>query len=455
MKPDLQHRRRFAVLLSTVLLPVVIASCGGGGGDSTPTPPPPRTPDWGTVQNIGFTTDSAALPQIAMDDAGKVVAVWHGTDGDYKHIRANYFNGSSWGEPERLSTYQSGNWAEQPRVAMDGSGNAVAIYHQLDTDNKYYIWANYFNGAAWSDAQQVYGASAHSPDVAMGAASHPIAVWHQYVAQGGGDSTCIYAKQFNGADWETDGAPIGTCSAGNFAYYPRIARAGGGQAMAVWQQGVGGGFTNIWANSFDGAAWGTAALIENINLYDAHAPQIAMNGSGQAMAIWRLSNGTRETVRARYFNGTAWGTEATAIDFSLEGNASNPRVVMDAAGQAIAVWEQLADNGRYFIGANFFDGTSWGTATRISLDPLEIYDARYPQIAMDGSGNAMAIWHLSSGSEKLIVVSYFNGTSWDNAPRNIGSSSPGPAGPQIAMNGAGRAMAVWFNNGNIQARHFD
>lgn len=40
-------------------------------------------------------------------------------------------------------------------------------------------------------------------------------------------------------------------------------------------------------------AWGTAALIETNNAGSAYVPQIAMEGNGNAIAVWEQSDGTR------------------------------------------------------------------------------------------------------------------------------------------------------------------
>jgi hypothetical protein len=40
-------------------------------------------------------------------------------------------------------------------------------------------------------------------------------------------------------------------------------------------------------------AWGTAALIETDNASDASRPQIAVEASGHALAVWQQSDGTR------------------------------------------------------------------------------------------------------------------------------------------------------------------
>ena len=48
-------------------------------------------------------------------------------------------------------------------------------------------------------------------------------------------------------------------------------------------------------------AWGTAELIETENFFGAVRPQIAVDGSGNAIAVWQQHDGTRENIWANRF----------------------------------------------------------------------------------------------------------------------------------------------------------
>jgi hypothetical protein len=78
---------------------------------------------------------------------------------------------------------------------------------------------------------------------------------------------------------------------------------GSGNAVAVWQQDNGTGTrTNIWASRFVPATgWGTATLVETDNAGDALVPQVAVDGSGNAVAVWYQSDGTRSNIWANRF----------------------------------------------------------------------------------------------------------------------------------------------------------
>ena len=56
-----------------------------------------------------------------------------------------------------------------------------------------------------------------------------------------------------------------------------------------------------WSFTTADGAWGSAALIETDNAGDAFEPQIAFDSSGNALAVWRQSDGTRDNIWANRF----------------------------------------------------------------------------------------------------------------------------------------------------------
>ncbi len=92
-----------------------------------------------------------------------------------------------------------------------------------------------------------------------------------------------------------------------------------------------------------------------------------------------------------------WG-EASALDFDSDdfGNADAPQIAMNAAGDAVAVWEQY-DGSRTNAWANRYTaGKGWGVPQLIETDNAG--DASSPQITLDGDGNALALWLQDDGA---------------------------------------------------------
>lgn len=428
-----------SLTLSTIAF-LLFASCNGGGSN-TPSPQTPK--EWGVAELIEtLDTGSAESPQVAMDDAGNAVAVWKQYDGSKYHIWASYYNGSTWGAAEMIEHEDSDGNSNDPQVAMDGAGNAIAVWAQHG--GLYYrIWVNYFNGSTWGTAEPVENgniSNARFPQIAMDDDGNAIAVWEQH------DSTShIRANYFNGDAWGT-AALIESNASGN-AYTPQIVMDGYGNAIAVWRR-YDGFYYNIRANTFNGSTWATAETIDSNNLGDAYSPQIAVNYDGNAVTVWEQHDGFRYNVWANDFilyeddaEVAEWGI-GKAIETYSAGNAESPQIAMDDNGKAVAVWMQY-DGSRYNIWANTFDGADWGTPELI--EAVDTGSAYSPQIAMDNDGNAIAVWMQYDGFRYNIWANNFDDTAvWGTAELIEADDSGNADAPRIAMDDAGNAVVVWM-----------
>ena len=71
-------------------------------------------------------------------------------------------------------------------------------------------------------------------------------------------------------------------------------------------------------------------------------------------------------------------------------------------------------------------------------------EARDPQVGMDGAGNAVAIWIQDGGTGIYTVwASRYSAGVW-TAPRVIQSGTTDATGPQVAVDSAGNAVSVWY-----------
>ena len=204
--------------------------------------------------------------------------------------------------------------------------------------------------------------------------------------------------------------------------------------------------------------WGTAELIETDNASSAILPQIATDAAGNALAVWFQYDGARYNIWAnRYTAGSGWGT-AELIETDNAGGAYDPQIATDAAGNALAVWQQ-DDGARLNIWANRYTaGSGWGTAELIETDNAD--SAALPQIATDIAGNALAVWYQHDGSRYNIWANrYTAGSGWGTAELIETDNAGGASDPQIATDIAGNALAVWSQydgfRSNIWANRFE
>jgi hypothetical protein len=243
----------------------------------------------------------------------------------------------AWGAPTLIETDNTGD-AFGGQVAFDAAGNALVVWTQFD-GTRHNIWANRYSASTglWGVAGPIETDTleASGPQVAFDATGNALVVWTQI------DSTPynIWANRYSASTglWGV-AAPIET-NAG-FDFVPRVAIDATGNALAVWTQFDGTNYS-IWANRYSASTglWGVATRIENL-AGDAEAPQIAIDTTGNALVVWRQFNNTRGSIWAnRYSANTGfWGT-ATRIETNA-GEAADADVAIDAMGNALVVWHQ-------------------------------------------------------------------------------------------------------------------
>jgi uncharacterized protein GlcG (DUF336 family) len=361
---------------------------------------------WGTAQAIESNTGDAYGPQVAVDPSGNAVAVWYQNDGSYNSIYSNRYDALSgtWGTAQLIEDNIRSAYA--PQVAVDLDGNAVAVWRQNDGsyDTIYSNRYDALSGTWGGTAQAIEGntGSAYGAQVAFDPSGNAVAVWYQW--DGSYDS--IYSNRYDALSGTWGGTAQAIEGNTGGAYNPQVAFDSDGNATVVWYQHD-GTYNNIYFNRYDelSGMWGTAQAIEG-NTGNADAPQVAVDPSGNAVAVWRQHDGTYYTIYSNRYDALSgtWGVTAQAIEGNT-GGAYAPQVAVDPAGNAVAVWYQ--DDDMYWsIYSNRYDALSgtWGTAQLIESNAGDAY---FPQVAVDPMGNAVAVWYQFDGSYYSIWANWF------------------------------------------------
>lgn len=409
-------------------------------------------PSWRTAVRLDTDTgDNDALEaQIAGNGSGNFVAVWRQGDGSgVTRIWASVYSSAtqSWAVAEEIetSTFNS----QEPQVTMDSAGNAVAIWTRGAAVNNH-MWSSSYDATTgtWGAAVKIEADDAGNstqPHLGMNAMGRAVCVWVQ-------DNTDLWANIYDpatktwGVEETVDGIP-------EPAFQPQVAVDGSGNAVIVFIQQVGGGaIYNIMSNNYNISThtWGAAALVETVDLGNALQPRIGMDSTGDAVAVWQQHDGSRYDIWTNTFNATTktWG--AAAKIETLDEDVSYQQLAVNAAGDAVAVWCCLdAVTSRNKVYANIYHkATGWGTATRIEADSTATSNNLMdPQVSIDASGNAVAVWTWYNQSIRANVYDVGN-HSWSAAAQTVGSGGTIDefTWPQVAIDDSGRAMCVWARN---------
>jgi hypothetical protein len=181
-------------------------------------------------------------------------------------------------------------------------------------------------------------------------------------------------------------------------FYPQIAESRHGDTVAVWEQ-FDGEHYNIWGNSRRAHQdWGRARLIQANDSGHSYNPRVAINANGQAAAVWVQMNSAASSYAvwsSRLEPGADWA-RAVRVESGSAGKAERnagpsyaPDVAIDDAGNAVAAWQQ-SDGRHVNVRANRFAvGAGWGDASQLERGDG---DLGAPHVAVDAGGNAMVVW---------------------------------------------------------------
>ncbi len=174
-------------------------------------------------------------------------------------------------------------------------------------------------------------------------------------------------------------------------------------------------------------------------------PRVVLDAAGDATAVWARWNGQDTVVESAY--RPAGGSWQAPTDLSLEGeetilagerDAYSPRLAVDAAGDTTVVWSRSAGTNRILIQAVYHPaGGSWQAP--VDLGEMDSAVDPEPWVAADEAGDTTAVWK----SGEVIESSYRPaGGSWEpSAALSAGESYV----PQAAMDAQGDATVVWMH----------
>ena len=401
---------------------------------------------WGTaVQIDAGVGDAAAQAQVAIDGSGNAVAVWGQGGGAQYSIWSNHYTASTgtWGTAVQIGA--GGRDVDYPRVAVDASGNAVAMWAESD-GTRYNIWSNRYTASTGTWGTPVLietdnAGDALRPEVAVDGSGNAVVVWQQ----SDGTRQNMWSNRYNASTGTWGTAMLIETGAGN-GENPKVAVDGSGNAVAVWpQEEEGTQYTSIWSNHYIASTgtWATAILIET-GAESAWEPRVAVDGSGNAIAVWTQFGGGRRNIWANHYTGPfgPWGIPVL-IETDNAGDMQRPEVAVDSSGNAVVVWQQDFTTGHDIWSNRYTTSTgTWGTPVPIDTGTGV---ASFPRIAVDGSGNAVVVWHQRDGTGQNIWSNRYNASTgiW-YAPVLIETDDRGDATTaRVAVDGSGNAVAVW------------
>ncbi len=375
-------------------------------------------------------TGNSSDPKVAADGNGNAFAVWSQVDSTHRNIVVSRYElGKGWGTPITLHTN-----ASYPEVTANSSGQAVVLVSNAND-----LLSFHFDPATgWGQEKRISLNLARDPraKIEMDNNGNAIAVWKSKE----GAFTAIWSNRYEPTKGWGQAQIISGADEGN-AKQAEIAISESGNAMAIWSKGT---FTqsDIWASEYRvGSGWATPALVEKDNQANSIKPKLTLDLAGNATAVWLNSGeGAELNVFANLYDSSTGWQQPAAIE-SLEGRAQFLSLAGHTNGNAIAIWTQIQGGSSSIYSSRYTNGR-W-----IMNEPVvnNVPKANLPKIAFDNFGNAQAVWQQYNGRTFHIWSSYFTpGRGWAEPELIEENTTVGVArNPQISISGLGNAIAVW------------
>lgn len=384
--------------------------------------------------------------QIGIDYAGNAIAIWEIQDGCQTVVQAATLPiGGSWSNPIDVSIpgLSIPFNPQSPQIAIDPAGNAVAVWTRSDD------WSTIVQAATLPFGSNVWiptydlslsGGDARDPQVAVNAEGNAVAVWTR--TNGDGFNVIQGATLTYGSTVWVPTEDLSNCAFNSFS--SQIAVDTAGNAVAVWVAQLDSTIVIQGATlPFGSSAWIPATNNLSDASQNASQPQVVVDSAGNATAIWSRSNGSNIIVQSStlLIGSKSW---SSPTDVSPKGiDSFDPQIGVDSAGNTVAVWSSIVGSDVLTLAATQLFGGNWSTPIAISNRGELSFD---PQVTVDASGNAIAVWDRDNGSDIAIQAAMFTFEShtW-STPVDISVTGQISDFPQIAMNANGYAVLDWTN----------
>jgi hypothetical protein len=389
-------------------------------------------PPWLGPVDLTPTGQSASIMHVAMDAAGDTFVVWKRSNGTNTIVQAAVRPaGGAWLPTIDLSA--SGQDGDEPQVAVDAAGNATALWARA-----YVVQSSYRPaGGAWGSPVDLsaMGVTAFSPRLAVDRAGDAVAVWGRTTGTGQAVQT---ASRASGGAW-TPGIDLSN-PGGIGSRYPSAALDRLGNAVATWVTGAG---TVQAAYRPAGGAWGDVKDLSQVLTGGAFDSVTAFDRSGNATVVWSgFNSGSSYLVQAatRPVSSGAW---LPPQDLSVPGEAGQgPVIAIAPNGTAIAMWNRIPAPAVSVIQyATRPRGGPWALPRDLTSPTGRSYG---PSLGFDDASDAVATWtEVASPSDTHVKGARRSAAGAWGAAADVSSPATNNPFPQLALDGAGNAVAVW------------
>ncbi len=233
----------------------------------------------------------------------------------------------------------------------------------------------------------------------------------------------------------------------------QLARSGRGGVLAAWSQSNGRrGAVEASRLRGDTGTWDAPRSIDARGAGASTLPALATLADGRVLAAWIQEVHGHAELLARVLGGAAEAAPQRLDQRSLPRGPEAVQLAADAAGDAVAVWQQPG-RARGAVWAAHWDArhARWSRARR--LDPRA--PAGYAPVVAGAADDRFAVaWERGTAGHERIAASRWLGDRW-SPPHRLSPRGVRARHPLIALDDDGQRVGVAWIQGDGAARRID
>ncbi len=191
-------------------------------------------------------------------------------------------------------------------------------------------------------------------------------------------------------------------------------------------------------------AWSSLVTIASVRGTSVQSLSVSLSANNYAAAVWLVGGGVQIALRSP---AGAW---QAPVSLASDGNVLNVRARLDALGNGTAVWSRLTST------VAVVEAVTWTASGAFSnvvqLSPSS-HGAFLPDLAVNEAGTAVAVWQAAglldnSNPYQVESATRLAGGNW-SAVSTVSPVVPQTWTPRVTLDGSGNATVVWEQGATV------
>jgi hypothetical protein len=384
-------------------------------------------------------------PSVAVDDEGDATFAWVLANG-----RVQTRTRSATGALSGIQTLSAGGTAVPEASSVDADvdadGDAVFSWVSVNTAGSPIILCRARSQTGSLSTRQtvatvpeapepeLWAVDYGAPEVAVDADGDAVVVW----SQDGVNKTIAKARERTRTGALRPVQTISNNTEGASALFAKVEMQPTGGAVFAWEQTTPTVTSRIQTRTR--SATGTLGPIRSLSGPEAALPQLAVDGDGDAVFAWQRKGPAVTQIEARSRSAAGALSPVQALSSETH-NAAEPRVAVDADGDAVFVWEAPdATTGKFGIHGRTRSAAGALGPVRLLSDASA--DAHDGEVGVAADGTAVFAWRRNPGTGELVESRTLSPAGALGAVQDVGAD-PEPLSLRLAVADNGEAVAAW------------